>query len=195
MAGNPANVHLWIEADVLVYNAATLPTADLPAAVTDPFVTTTGKWSYVGLLVGDDGIDIQREWEETDIPAWGYGTIIVGSKNFKSSAKVSAREDNAAVQSILWPGSTDSDIVVPDPSSQFVAIEKRGSFGEVARLITKRPARLWIPNDKTVEGNNSPYEMNIRFFPNSAMELFLAQSSDGSAASDGYSGYGYVDAG
>lgn len=192
MAGNPANVHLWIGADVLIYNAATLPSGDIPAAVTNPFVTTTGKWSFVGLLVGDDGIDIQREWEETDIPAWGYGTIIVGSKNFKSSAKVSCREDNAATQSILWPGSTASDIVVPTPSNQFVAIEKRGAFGEIARLITKRPSRLWIPNDKSTEGNNSPYELNIRFFPNSAQELFLAQSSDGTAASAGYSGYGDV---
>lgn len=177
MAGDPTNVHLWTEADVLLYAGATLPTLDLPADIDAPFVTTTGKWGFMGLLVGDEGIDIQREWDETDIPAWGYGTILVASKNFKSTGKVQVREDNEVTQSVLWPGSTDSTVVVPQPSSQFVAIEKRGSFGEKKRLITKRPARLWIPNDKSVEGNNSPYEVNMRFFPNSARELFLAQAS------------------
>lgn len=179
MAGNPDNVHLWSEADVLFYNAVTLPVADIPTDVTTAFVTTTGKWGYAGLLVGDDGIDIQREWDEADIPAWGYGTILVSSRNFKATGKVSVRETNPIVQSVLWPGSTASTIVVPQPSSQFVAIEKRGSNGEVKRLISKRPCRLWIPNDKAVEGNNTPYEVNIRIFPNSAKELFLAQASIG----------------
>jgi hypothetical protein len=177
MAGDPANVHLWIEADVLVYPGPTLPTGDIPADITAPWVTTTGKWGYFGLLVGDDGIDIQRQWDETDIPAWGYGTIIVASKNFKSNGKVSAREENPIVQSVLWPGSTDTTYVVPKPAHMFVGIEKRGSNGEVRRLISKRPARLWIPNDKDVEGTNAPYEVNMRFFPNAARELFLAQKS------------------
>lgn len=179
MAGNPDNVHLWTEADVLFYNALTLPAADLPTDVTTPFDTSADKWGFAGLLVGDDGIDIAREWDEADIPAWGYGTIMVSSRNFKATGKVSVREDNDVVQSILWPGSTSSTVVVPQPSSQFVAIEKRGAAGEVKRLISKRPCRLWIPNEKSVEGNNSPYEVNIRIFPNAAKELFLAQASTG----------------
>jgi hypothetical protein len=103
MAGDPANVHLWIEADVLVYPGPTLPTGDIPADITAPWVTTTGKWGYFGLLVGDDGIDIQRQWDETDIPAWGYGTIIVASKNFKSNGKVSAREENPSCSRCCGP--------------------------------------------------------------------------------------------
>lgn len=177
MAGNPTNVVLWTEADVLLYNAATLPEDDLPAAITDPFVTTSGKWGYVGLLVGADGINITREWSETDIPAWGYGTIIVASKDFKCTGTVSAREDNAVVQSILWPGSTSTTLVVPDPAHQFVAIEKRAAGGTKHRMIGKRPTRLWIPNYNKVEGDNSPYEINMRIFPNAARELFLVQQS------------------
>lgn len=177
MAGAPENVILWTEADVLLYNAATLPTLDLPATIDDPFVTTTGKWGYLGLLVGADGIKIQREWDETDIPAWGYGTIIVASKDFKCTGTVSAREDNATVQSVLWPGSTDTTLVVPEPAHQFVAIEKRASGGSKHRMIGKRPSRLWIPNDDKVEGDNSPYEVNMRIFPNSARELFLVQQT------------------
>jgi len=177
MAGSPENVILWTEADVLLYNAATLPVDDLPDTIDDAFVTTTGKWGYLGLLVGADGIKIQREWDETDIPAWGYGTIIVASKDFKCTGMVSAREDNAVVQSILWPGSTDTTLVVPEPSHQFVAIEKRAATGNKHRMVSKRPSRLWIPNDDKVEGDNSPYEVNMRIFPNSARELFLVQQT------------------
>lgn len=177
MAGNPDNVVLWTEADVLLYNATTLPVDDLPDTITDPFVTTTGKWGYLGLLVGADGIDIQREWDETDIPAWGYGTIIVASKDFKCTGMASAREDNPVVQSILWPGSTDTTLVVPDPAHQFVAMEKRSATGKKHRMITKRPARHWIANDKKVEGDNTPYQVNMRIFPNAARELFLVQQT------------------
>ena len=177
MAGNPDNVVLWTEADVLFYNSTTLPVDDLPSAITDPFVTTTGKWGYGGLLVGADGINIQREWDETDIPAWGYGTIIVASKDFKCTGTVSAREDNAVIQSILWPGSTDTTLVVPDPSHQFVAMEKRSATGKKHRMVSKRPARLWIPNDQKVEGDNTPYEISMRIFPNAARELFLVQQT------------------
>jgi len=177
MAGNPSNVILWTEADVLLYAGTTLPTLDLPADITAPFVTTTGKWGYLGLLVGADGIKLAREWDETDIPAWGYGTIIVASKDFKCTGTVSAREDNEVVQSILWPGSTSSTLVVPNPSHQFVAIEKRSATGSKHRMVSKRPVRLWIPNDDKVEGDNSPYEVNMRIFPNAARELFLVQQT------------------
>lgn len=178
MAGNPDNVVLWTEADVLVYNAATLPTLDLPADITAPFDTAEGKWGYLGLLVGADGINIQREWDETDIPAWGYGTIIVASKDFRCTGTVSAREDNAVIQSILWPGSTDTTLVVPDPSHQYVAIEKRSATGKKHRMVSKRPVRLWIANEQKVEGDNTPYEVTMRIFPNSARELFLVQQTE-----------------
>lgn len=177
MAGNPSNVVLWTEADVLLYNAATLPAGDLPTDITTAFVTTTGKWGYLGLLVGAEGIKIAREWDETDIPAWGYGTIIVASKDFKCTGTVSAREDNPVVTSVLWPGSTATTLTVPTPSHQYVAIEKRGSNGEKHRMISKRPVRLWSPNYDKTEGDNTPYEINMRIFPNAARELFLVQSS------------------
>lgn len=177
MAGNPSNVMLWTEADVLIYNAPTLPTADVPASITDPFVTTTGKWQFLGLLVGADGIEIQREWNQTDIPAWGYGTIIIARKDFKATVTVRTREDNPAMQAILWPGSTDTTYVVPHPLQAFLAIEKRTAGNVVHRLISKSHADLWVPNIKDVEGDNTPREVAARIFPNSARELFDAQQS------------------
>lgn len=87
------------------------------------------------------------------------------------------REDNPVVQSILWPGSTDTTLVVPDPAHQYTAIEKRSATGKKHRMISKRPVRLWIPNEKKVEGDNTPYECNMRIFANAARELFLVQQT------------------
>ncbi|SIF54112.1 hypothetical protein [Mycobacteroides abscessus] len=178
MAGNPDNVKLYTEADVLLWMGSAAPTAtDLPAAITDPFVTTTGKWAFLGLLVGDAGIDTQREWDEKDIPAWGYGTIIVASKDFKLTRKVSALEDNPAMQRILWNGSTETEIVVPNPLYEYVAFEKRTASGEIRREISKRPARFWTPNIKDAEGDATPREIECRIFPDSARKLFAAQQT------------------
>ncbi|WP_319456868.1 MULTISPECIES: hypothetical protein [unclassified Mycobacterium] len=179
MAGNPANVasRLWAEADVLIYTAATLPSTDIPEAVDDPFVTTTGKWQFLGLLVGDAGIEQSRQWDSTDIPAWGYGTIIVADKDFSHSTKVSALEDNPAVQEILWPGSTDTSIVVPHALHAWFALEKRTAAGGVNRLISKMPGRFWCETITDNEGNASPREIDVRVFPNSSKELYAAQKA------------------
>jgi hypothetical protein len=185
MAGNPSNVRLFTEADVFVYKNPTLNPADVPADVTEPLNTSiawdaaTGvKWGYLGILVGADGIDLAREWSETDITGWGYGTILVASKDFKATVTVSAREDNPVMQSILWPGSSDTVLGVPDPAHLFFAFEKRTADGYVDRKISKRPSRLWIPSDKDVEGDNTPRQLTARIFPNSARQLFDWQHGD-----------------
>ena len=179
MAGNPANVssRLWAEADVLIYKDPVLAALDIPEAVTDPFVVTTGKWEFLGLLVGDAGIEQSRQWDSQDIPAWGYGTILVADKDFSHSTKVSALEDNPAVQAILWPGSTDDTIVVPHALHAWFAIEKRTAAGGINRLISKMPGRFWCETITDNEGNASPREIDVRVFPNSAKELYAAQKA------------------
>ncbi|MCV7230667.1 hypothetical protein [Mycolicibacterium komossense] len=187
MAGNPSNVRLFTEADVFVYKQPVLAPADIPDDITDPFDTTvawdataqsTVKWGYLGILVGADGIDTQREFSETDITGWGYGTILVASKDFKATVALKAREDNPVVQSIKWPGSSDTTLVIPDPAHLYFGFEKRTADGYIDRKITKRPARLWIPNEKDVEGDNTPSDLTARIFPNSARELFIWQHGD-----------------
>ncbi|MBU8834594.1 hypothetical protein [Mycolicibacterium goodii] len=187
MAGNPSNVRLYTEADVFVFKGATLNAADIPEDISEPFDTTvawdaadqaTVKWGYLGILVGADGIDTAREWSETDITGWGYGTILVASKDFKATVTVSAREDNPVMQSILWPGSTDTSLNIPDPAHLYFGFEKRTASGYIDRRISKRPSRLWIPNEKDVEGDSTPREVQARIFPNSARELFHWQHGD-----------------
>lgn len=179
MAGNPGNVskRLFAEADVLIYPNAVLASADVPSAVTDPFVTTTGKWEFVGLLVGDAGIGSSRQWDSQKIPAWGYGTIIVADKDFSHSTTVSALEDNPTVQKILWNGSTDTSVVVPRALYSFFAIEKRTAAGGVNRLISTMPGRFWCENVNDSEGNATPREITVDVFPNSAKELYKSQKS------------------
>lgn len=187
MAGNPSNVRLYTEADVFVYKQPTLAPADIPEDVTEPFNTTvawdaadqaTVKWGYLGILVGASGIETQREWDESDITGWGYGTILVASRDFSARVTVSFREDNPVTQSILWPGSTDSTLKVPDPAHMFFAFEKRTASGYVDRRITKRASRLWVPNIPDDEGGDNPRELTARIFPNSARELFDWQHGD-----------------
>lgn len=179
MAGNPANVasRLWAEADFLIFQNPTLATADIPASITDPFVVTTGKWEFLGLLVGDAGIEQTRQWDSTDIPAWGYGTIIVADKDFSHSTKVSALEDNPATQAIMWPGSTETKVVVPHALHAWFAIEKRTAAGGINRLISEMPGRFWCENIKDNEGDATPREIDVRVFPNSNKELYKAQKA------------------
>lgn len=187
MAGNPSNVRLFAEADVFVYKQKALDPDDVPADVTEPFNTTvawdavnqsTVKWGYLGILVGADGIDLQREWDRKDITGWGFGVILTAWKDFKATVKVSARERNPVVQSIRWPGSTDTALTVPDPAHLFFGFELRTADGYVDRRITKRPSQMWIPGEKEVEGDNTPAEIEARIFANSARELFTWQHGD-----------------
>jgi hypothetical protein len=179
MAGHASNVLLWTEADVLVYDTAVtaLPGADVPDDTDDAFSNAVGKWQFLGLLVGDSGIEQSREWTEKDIPAWGYGTIKIARKDFKLTTKVSALEDNLIVQKILWPDSSDTTLKVPHPMSRFIAFEKRSADGDVHRLISTMPADLWVPNIKDVEGDANTKEISVRIFANSAEELYTVQSS------------------
>jgi hypothetical protein len=186
MAGDPSNVSLWAEADVLIYQQPTLLSADIPTAVTDPFATTvawtpagpTVKWGFLGLLSGDQGFDDARTWTEKDIDAWGYGAIMVASKDFKLETKCSYLEDNPVTTSIAWPGSAAGSIVVPQPAYYYTAFEKRTATGGIHRRITSRPARLWVQNMKDVEGDATPREISIRIFPDSNFNLFTTQDSD-----------------
>ncbi|CAM3432790.1 hypothetical protein [Tsukamurella hominis] len=175
MAGNPDNVKLWDGADVLILDkAGALAPADLPTAVTDPF---PAPWEFVGLLNGDQGFENSREWDETDITAWGYGVVKVASKNLKVERKFTALEDNETTMGLIWPGSTSTALVVPKPAYKYVAFQLVDDLGQTVRYVSKLKARIWASNANEKEGAADGYEFNARIFPNSAKELFLVQRS------------------
>lgn len=186
MAGNPANVSIWANADVLIYQPTTLAPADIPTDVTTPFATTvawtagTGvKWGFLGLLSGDAGLDDARTWTEKDVDAWGLGAIMVASKDFKLETKLSFLEDNPVTDSVMWPGSAAGTIVVPQPAYFFAAFQKVTAAGDIHRRITARPARFWVPNVKDVEGDATPRECSVRIFPDATGKLFTTQTTTG----------------
>lgn len=180
MAGTPSNVQsrLWAEADVLVYlGGLTLPTDDIPDAITDAFTVSTTKWGFLGLLVGDSGIEESRQWDEKRIPAWGYGIIAAPTKDFVLETKVSALEDNAVMQKILWNGSTATEIVVPQPLYAYYALEKRTAAGKKHRAISKSPGKFWVQTVKESEGDAPPREVSILAFPDSNKALYAVQQT------------------
>ncbi|QSL99879.1 major tail protein [Gordonia phage Ayotoya] len=179
MAGNADNVKLWDGADVLIFTGSGVPSstatpATLPATITDDWPT---DWKYVGLLKGDSGFQDSREWSETDIPAWGYGTVKVSSKDFKDTRKFTAIEDNETTFGLIWPGSDDTKIVVPKPANRFIAFQLVDDDGGKVRYISKRKARIWAPNWNQVEGQVDGYEFDSRIFPDSNKELYRVQKA------------------
>lgn len=180
MSGTPANVQsrIWAEADVLLYlGGLTLPGADIPTAITDPFSTAANKWGFLGLLVGDSGIEESRTWDEKRIPAWGYGIVAAPTKDFVLETKVSALEDNAVMQKILWPGSTSTELVVPQPLYAFYALEKRTAAGKKVRAISKSAGKFWVQNIKESEGDAPPREVSVLAFPDSNKALYQLQQT------------------
>jgi hypothetical protein len=178
MAGIPANVQsrLWSEADVLLWLGSTPPTeADLPEAITDPFDTGDEKWGFLGLLVGESGLEQNRNWDEKKITAWGYGVVAAPVKDFVLETKVSALEDNAVMQKIMWPGSTATSIVVPKPLYAHYALEKRTATGGKHRAISAERGKFWVPTIKDAEGDAPPREVTVTAFPSPTMELYKVQ--------------------
>lgn len=157
MAGDPTKANLWTDADVYI---APLGTAN-PATVSTVF---GAGWGLVGLLDGDDGMPESRDEDVSDIYAWGGIIVRTSRAHFKLTKKFSALEDNATTRSLIWPGSTDSQIVVPRPVPVKAAFELRDpSTGKIERLITRNYAII------TVDGDVDKNETDLSKFPLSAV--------------------------
>lgn len=140
MAGDPLKANLWTDADVYISTnlAATLP-ADASAAF-------GVDWDLVGLLDGDDGFPESRDEDTDDKFAWG-GILVRTSRNhFKLTKSFTALEDNDTTFSLLWPGSSATQIKVPRPAKVLVAFETREG-DKVRRLITANYAEVSLDGD------------------------------------------------
>jgi len=136
MSGTPANASVWADADVYIAAIG----SPIPADTSTAF---SGAWSLVGLLDGSDGFDESRDEDVKDHFAWGGILVATSRKNFKLTKKFSVLEDNATTRSLIWPGSTASQIIVPRPANLMVAFETR-SGGKVRRAISKNYAQVTV---------------------------------------------------
>ena len=174
MARDPGNAHIWQDARVWTApgNAArpTLPlTADTAVLETD--------WFETGILDGEDGFGEERSFDETEHFGWGLGLIKIGTKNFKLNRTLSALEDNETTRSVLWPGSTETKLVMPRPASLWLGFDTISDTGDVERLWTVRPARLTVPSNNRNESDITKLEITANIFANGAGELFDRQVS------------------
>jgi len=140
VAGDPLKANLWTDADVYI---STNLSATLPANADTPF---GGDWDLVGLLDGDDGFPESRDEDTDDKFAWG-GILVKTSRNhFKLTKSFTALEDNDTTFSLLWPGSSATQIKVPRPAKVLVAFETREG-GKVRRLKTANYAEVNLDGD------------------------------------------------
>lgn len=171
MAGNPDLAALWANADVYIADTvdATIP-ADADAAF-------GSEWTPVGLLDGDDGFSSGRESEQSDHFAWGGIIVRTGRKNFKLTKKFTVLEDNAATRRLIWPGSTDTELVVPQPTPVKLAFELREGT-KVKRLITRRHAEVDVDGDMVEnESDLTRAPLAAVIFPDAEGVLFDRQSN------------------
>ncbi|KAF0646659.1 MULTISPECIES: Ig-like domain-containing protein [Streptomyces] len=171
MAGDPLKANLWTDADVYI---STNLSATLPADANTPFGV---DWDLVGLLDGDEGFPESRDEDTDDKYAWG-GLLVRTSRNhFKLTKSFTALEDNETTYSLLWPGSSATQIVVPRPAKVMVAFETREG-DKVRRLITANYAEVTLDGD---HGENETDLESMTFsatiFPTGAGVLFNRQAT------------------
>lgn len=172
MAGDPTNASLWTDADVYVGPL----TAVNPATIDDPFGS---DWGLVGLLDGDEGFSESRDEDKDDKYAWGGILVRTSRAHFKLTKSFTALEDNATTRSLIWPGSTDTQIVVPKPQPVKIGFETREG-ATVKRLITARYAEVDVDGDITEnETDLTAYPLVATIFPTAEKVLFLRQYTAG----------------
>src|SRR5450756_107330 len=128
MSGTPANASVWADADVYI---AAIGSPE-PADTSTPF---SGAWSLVGLLDGGDGFEQSRSQDVKDHYAWGGILVATSRKNFKLTQKFSVLEDNVATRSLIWPGSSATEIKVPVPVLSLIHISEPTRLGMISYAV------------------------------------------------------------
>lgn len=172
MAGDPTNASLWTDADVYVGPL----TAPFPATVDDPFSV---DWDLVGLLDGDEGFTQSRDEDVDDKYAWGGILVRTSRAHFKLTVGFTALEDNATTRSLIWPGSTDTQLIVPKPARIKIAFETREGDA-VKRLICAQYAEVTVDGDiQENETDLTSYTLLATIYPTAAKVLFNRQYTAG----------------
>lgn len=172
MAGDPNNAELLTYADVYVGPLS----APNPAGIDAPF---SGAWGLVGLLDGDDGLPEARDVDTDDKYAWGGILVRTSRAHFKLTKSFSALEDNLTTRALVWPGSTDTEVIVPVPVPVKLAFEVQDKdTGKIERLITRRHAIIDVDGDIAKnETDLTKYQLAAVIYPDADGVLFDRQTA------------------
>jgi hypothetical protein len=159
MGKNPENAANWPDGDVLVCFADE-PT--IPASVTVDFDET---WEYVGVLNGDDGMPESVNSSRAVHTGWGVGVIVETEKDFELTRTFKARERNAVVHKLAYPGSDGEDVKIGPAAEAFVAfVTYKGDDED--RMITRRKCKVRRTGTKTVnEAALEEVEFTVTILP------------------------------
>lgn len=168
MAGDPTNVHVWETGDLyifdpdVVYSAVTHLPADIDTAL-------HAAWLPAGLMLGDPGVTMPRDIEETDLNAWQLKRYRTKFRNGKIDGNATLLEDNEVVDDLLDPENQ------PEQKSRRLAmVFVDTDTGHVERRFTKIPANLFVENDdQSDQPNGRP--VRIRFYPDNTKAIFTIQ--------------------
>jgi len=170
MTGSTDNASVWADADVYIAPVGTA----IPADVDTAFGV---GWDSVGLLDGSAGFEYSREEDKTDFYAWGGILVATSRMNHKSMYKFTAFEDNATVRSLVWPGSTATEIKVPVVANLMIAFETT-TGGKTKRMISKNYVQVDLNGSiKDAEDSLTGRTFDVTVYPTDAGVLFTAQGS------------------
>lgn len=172
MAGDPNNAELITYADVYVGPLS----APNPADVDTDF---SAAWGLVGLLDGDDGLPEARDVDTSDLYAWGGILVRTSRAHFKLTKSFSALEDNPTTRSLVWPGSTNTEVIVPKPVPVKLAFQIQDEdTGKIERLITRRHAIIDLDGDVSKnETDLTKYTLAAVIYPDANGVLFDRQTA------------------
>jgi len=170
MSGDTKNASVWADADVYVAPMGTTIPADVDTAF-------GAGWDTVGILDGSAGFEYSREEDKTDFYAWGGILVATSRKNHKSMYKFTAFEDNVTVRSLVWPGSTATEIKVPVVANLMIAFETT-TGGKKKRMISKNYVQVDLNGSITdSEDSLTGRTFDVTVYPTDAGVLFTAQGS------------------
>lgn len=179
MSGDPTNVNIWAEADVLVLKPGDIPAGDtildmVPATIDAPW---PAAWKPAGLLNGDKGFEESSEWDETKHPAWGFGIIKTGYKDFEMTQKFTTLEDNPTTAYLRSKNDTATEVKVSKPAQVYLGFETRDGDGKAQRRITPVPSSVKYTGRTQNEQDIPEVEYEANIYPNSEKTLFIKQEA------------------
>lgn len=168
MAGNPANVHVWEQGDVFIFDPEItyVGATHLPADIDAPL---HAAWLPAGLMLGDPGVEMPRDIDKTDLNAWQAKRFRVKYRNGKVDMNFSLYEDNEVTEFLI-----DAENVPTQKSARVAIVFLDSDTGYTERRISKVKADLWVANDNHPEEPDArPVEVSL--YPDSTNAIWTIQ--------------------